>query len=350
MNSFSPDWPLLSVIIATYNRANDLDRCIQGVLAEPGDFFEVAVGDDGSLDHTPQVVESYSRDPRVCHYRNVKNIGMQENYLKLARFARGAYLFILTDDDYLVPGALAKVARVIQAHPEVGYILSDLLTVDERTGKIVDIHRLYKKDTLVAPSLANMAYIVRSAWVLSRQVLKRDAIDWETWERFRSNIFFPIILAGRLLLSAPGYYIADSLVMHTWFNKVYWHAFGRSDLDIEFSLAADRHKCMRAILHNQRQTPVVRSVIDTWETSSLKSYLYLSHLGFYDLIKCMGFGPALKRLLGTNTLNARQRFEVFLFVLKIPWVRTKVNLKAIVRNLPTPMVEFLRSFRNQLLQ
>ena len=42
--------PLLSVVIPTYNRADDVDRAIRSVLAEPGDYFEVLVGDDGSPD------------------------------------------------------------------------------------------------------------------------------------------------------------------------------------------------------------------------------------------------------------------------------------------------------------
>src|SRR5512143_3746835 len=95
--------PLSSVIIATDKRADDLDRAIQSVRNEPGDYFEIVIGDDGSPDHTPQIVAKHSVDPRIRAYRNDVNLGMQENYLKIARFAEGRYLFILTDDDYLLP-------------------------------------------------------------------------------------------------------------------------------------------------------------------------------------------------------------------------------------------------------
>ena len=47
MTEATKNTPLISVIIPTYRRARDLDRCIKSVLAQPGDFFEVVVGDGG---------------------------------------------------------------------------------------------------------------------------------------------------------------------------------------------------------------------------------------------------------------------------------------------------------------
>ena len=64
-----------------------MDRAIRSVLAEPGDYFEVLVGDDGSPDHTPAVVEALSGDPRLCADRNPTNLGMQDNILKIAQLA-----------------------------------------------------------------------------------------------------------------------------------------------------------------------------------------------------------------------------------------------------------------------
>ena len=224
------------------------------------------------------------------------NLGMQENYLKIAREARGDYLFILTDDDYLLPSALSKVKRIIERHPEVGYLLSDLPSLDERTGYVLDVHRTYSHDTLVPAGLTNLERIASAAWVLSRQVLKRAAIDWVTWEKYRQNVFFPIIFAGRLVLHTPAYYLADRLVIHTFFNQVHWHKFGRNELDIEFNLAADRFACMRSILYDCAPTPEVTRLIDTWETKSFKSYLYMEWRGYYDLVQSIGRSAADEKM------------------------------------------------------
>ena len=55
------------------------------------------------------------------HFRNKSNLGLQANVLKTVRSASGEYIFILTDDDYLTPGALAKVKTAIELYPEAGY-------------------------------------------------------------------------------------------------------------------------------------------------------------------------------------------------------------------------------------
>ena len=344
MAEIVPACPLISVVVGTYNRADDLDCCIASVLAQPGNEFDLLVGDDGSPDHTPAVIQRHSHDPRLRSYRNVSNLGMQANMFKVVHEARGEFVFILTDDDYMLPGALAKIIGVIRENPDVGYILSDLPTVDERSGDVVDLHRTFRQNQLNPAGLESVAQISGSAWVLSRQVLRRDWIDWATWEQFKGNIFFPIIVAGRMLLRAPSYYLADKLVMHTWFNKVHWEKFGPNELQIEFKLAVDRYQCMRAILHDQPPTTEVSALIESWEDGNFRSYLYLSHRGFFDLIKTVGSAAAYAQLYNSFAMGNRQRYELRFFPLKIITVRAWVNLRSAIKRLPAPVVNRVKSW------
>ncbi len=158
--------PLLSVVVGTYKHAEDLDHCIASVLAQLGDDFELVVGDDGSPDQTPDVIRRHSHDPRLRSYRNPVNLGMQANMFKVVEAARGEYVFILTDDDYMLPGVFAKVADVIRQHPDVGYILSDLPTMDERSGVVVDLHRTFRRSQYNRPGLESVGKVSGSAWVL----------------------------------------------------------------------------------------------------------------------------------------------------------------------------------------
>jgi glycosyltransferase involved in cell wall biosynthesis len=326
------DRPLLSVVIPTFKRAGDLDRAIRSVLAEPGDYFEIVIGDDGSPDETPRIVATHAGDPRVRAYRNEINLGMQENVLKVVREARGRYVFILTDDDVLKPGALAKVAEATRSHPDAGYLLSHLATVDERTHALADVHRTFVVDTVTAAGIDAVSCVVGSAWVLSRQVLKRDCIDWDTWDRFRGNIFFPIIVAGRLLLQYPAFYMADFLVEHTWFNEVHWGAFGPDRLTIELRLAADRTRCMAAILHDQATLPAAQAAMERWESGNFRSYLYLPVRGYHDLIQELGEREARRALEEAFVMTPARRRELARYRLRSPlvrmWFRGRQWLKA----------------------
>ncbi len=337
--------PLISVVIPTYRRPDHLARAIGSVLAEPGDYFELVVGDDASPDDTPVVVARFAKDSRLRHFRNEKNLGLQANVHKTVRAAVGAYIFILTDDDYLVSGALAKIKAAIVDAPDVGYLLSDLATVDERTGKIIDFYRALPTPMLVPASLHNMATSVRAAWVLSRQVLKRECIDWVTWDKFAQNIFFPIIVAGRLMMQAPFAYLTEPLVMHTQFNEVFWHRFGPNELEIQFNLDADAYRCMRAILWDYPITPETQKVITQWERGCFLTYLYRPYKGFYDYMRTNGVRQALLRLRSVYPLDGRQKWALFVFALKLPYLRAAVIARNWARRLPLSLLERYRIAR-----
>lgn len=346
--SESTPTPLISVLIATYNRSRSLCRSIDSVLSQPGDYFEVVIGNDASPDNTHEAVQPYLADPRVRYYRNEVNLGMQKNYLKILRAARGEFILILTDDDWMIKGGLDRIVHVIRTYPQAGFILSDLPTVDDRTGKVVSIHRAYETDRLVYPSARTMAEIVGHAWVLSRQVLKRELVDWETWEIYKENIFFPMILSGRILLKAPYYYIADQVVMHTWFNEVFWHKFGRDQVEIDFNLAADRHKVISTILHDYERTPDIRQVINRWEIQTLKLYLGAEQHGFYELIRSVGLIQAMARLRSGFHLTLRGYVTVGIFFIQLPVHRLWFSLKSLLRRFAPGLLSRLRPLNSRI--
>ena len=49
----------VSIILQTYNRANQIGKAIESVLAQTYEDFELIVVDDGSTDETEKVVTSY---------------------------------------------------------------------------------------------------------------------------------------------------------------------------------------------------------------------------------------------------------------------------------------------------
>ena len=69
------DWPLVSVITPTYNRADDfLRETVESVLAQDYPNFEYLILDDGSSDNTRELIESIN-DPRI-KYEYHDNMGV----------------------------------------------------------------------------------------------------------------------------------------------------------------------------------------------------------------------------------------------------------------------------------
>lgn len=87
-------YPTISILIPTYNAGDVISDCIESALSLPYQDVEIIVGDDGSTDHTHEVIEGYS-DERLRRYSNEENLGHDKNVLKIAEMADGDYFFYL---------------------------------------------------------------------------------------------------------------------------------------------------------------------------------------------------------------------------------------------------------------
>ncbi len=93
--------PIISVIIPVYKVEKYLERCIDSVLAQTFQNYEVILIDDGSPDRCPEICDRYSLiDPRICVIHQ-ENGGLSDARNKGIEAARGEYLFFVDSDDYI---------------------------------------------------------------------------------------------------------------------------------------------------------------------------------------------------------------------------------------------------------
>jgi glycosyltransferase involved in cell wall biosynthesis len=116
--------PLISVILPAYNYAHFLPRAVESVLEQLDESAELIVIDDGSTDHSQQVLarlqELYAGCFRVVHKANggaasARNRGIDE--------AAGDFLIFLDADDELAPGALQAVRQHLQGQPQTRLVI-----------------------------------------------------------------------------------------------------------------------------------------------------------------------------------------------------------------------------------
>ncbi|WP_307868452.1 glycosyltransferase [Umezawaea beigongshangensis] len=115
--------PTVDVVVPCYNYAHFLRRCVASVLEQPGVDVRVLVVDDRSSDDTPLVVRELSADPRVHGRRHEVNRGHIATYNEgLLEWAEADCTVLLSADDLLAPGALARAATVLRDNPDVGLV------------------------------------------------------------------------------------------------------------------------------------------------------------------------------------------------------------------------------------
>ena len=113
----------VDVIIPCYKYAHFLHACVESVLSQEGVDVRILILDDCSPDNTPEVAAELQRqDSRIEYRRHETNEGHIATYNEGLEWANGDYVMLLSADDLLTPGALARATRLMDAHPEVGLV------------------------------------------------------------------------------------------------------------------------------------------------------------------------------------------------------------------------------------
>jgi glycosyltransferase involved in cell wall biosynthesis len=114
--------PLVKVIVPCYGYADLLEGCVESVLRQEGVALRLLIIDDCSPDRTPEVARRLEqRDDRVEYRRHRDNVGLIATANEGLEWAEDSdYVVLLSADDRLVPGSLARAVSVLEAHPGVG--------------------------------------------------------------------------------------------------------------------------------------------------------------------------------------------------------------------------------------
>ena len=107
---------MISIVIPTYNSARYLRECMDSVLNQTYQDFEVIVVDDGSTDNSVAIIQSY-QDARIKLIRNEHDYIQSLNMGMTA--AKGKYIARMDSDDIMLPERLQLQYEYMEAHPEV---------------------------------------------------------------------------------------------------------------------------------------------------------------------------------------------------------------------------------------
>jgi len=170
--------PKVSVCIPVYNGSAYIAESIESVLGQTFEDLSLIVCDNCSTDNTEEIVQGF-HDPRLTYTRNEKNLGLVGNANRCLSLAEGEYVYILHHDDVMLPENLAHKVRLLDEHPEVGFVHSNIQVIDSN-GDIVDLKLL--------PEDSTRDYIEDGMIVFQRYVHQLP---------FVSSIFIGSVLARR---------------------------------------------------------------------------------------------------------------------------------------------------------
>jgi glycosyltransferase involved in cell wall biosynthesis len=125
--------PFFSVLIPSYNRPEYIAECVESVLANEGEDYELILSDDASpsSDAIEQAMQPYLAYSNIRFHRQQKNLGEPGNRNFLVSQATGEYNLILCDDDKLLPHALRTIRQYIRDNPNLDLYGFGYTVIDE---------------------------------------------------------------------------------------------------------------------------------------------------------------------------------------------------------------------------
>ena len=196
---------LLSICIPTYNRADKLDKNLNLLINAIGkhENIEIFISDNCSSDNTKSIVSQYLSLTNIINYhRNNENIGPDKNFLQCFKLAKGKYIWLLGDDDYVLGESLPRIIAVLSKGE---YGLVHLRKFNNTTGPIIYTDsQLFLVDvdfmiTFMSANIINSKYVnnvIVSDNMLSSNLLQvffyiESALSGKQNVMFNSNVFYP---------------------------------------------------------------------------------------------------------------------------------------------------------------
>lgn len=134
--------PKVSVRIPSYNHEKYIRECMESLLKQSFQDFEIMITDDGSTDRTAVIIREFS-DPRIKLEIFSENQGSAAAIANCTQRSQGDYLANLWSDDLWEKDKLEKQVRFLDDHPEYAAVFSKVQFIDDDSKEINDDNNVF---------------------------------------------------------------------------------------------------------------------------------------------------------------------------------------------------------------
>ena len=181
----------ISIIIPVYNAGSYLENCLESIIKQTLSEIEILCIDDGSMDNTPEIIESYA-----SRFKNFKAIQQENRGAGIARnlgilMASGEYVAFMDGDDFYPENDILETlyGKAVQSKAELcggsfaTYSNGTISYTGFRKGYVAEKEGLIKKEEYEA-------FGGYTRFLYSRKFLLENAIYFPDYRRFQDPPFF----------------------------------------------------------------------------------------------------------------------------------------------------------------
>ncbi|MBN1232012.1 MAG: glycosyltransferase family 2 protein [Candidatus Coatesbacteria bacterium] len=168
--------PLISVVIATYNRKDLVLEAIRSVQNQTINDWEILLGDDGSTDGTSEMIKSLE-ESRLRYNWEINRGGPSYQRNWGMKNSEGKYIAFLDSDDLWTIDKLEKQVSFMEQNNEIG--LSHTFMMNRDNKRVIE-KEAYKNGMIFKELFLSSNFISTSTVIMRRDILKTTGYMDET--------------------------------------------------------------------------------------------------------------------------------------------------------------------------
>ena len=141
-----------TIIIPVYNSEKYIKRCMESILSQIDETFEVLLINDGSNDRSEDIIDSYAKKyPGIVRVISKKNEGTAKTRNLGIREARGEFIFFIDNDDFVDDGYFKRFINAIDEKSDI--VVGGYRRVEDKKVRFQSFPKnsSWYKFTVVAP-------------------------------------------------------------------------------------------------------------------------------------------------------------------------------------------------------
>ena len=178
--------PLISVVLPVYNVGHYIEECLDSILAQSFQDFEIIVIDDCSTDDTVKLVESY-KDPRIFIKKKDRNKGLIDSLNLGFEIAKGKYIARMDGDDISTTDRFQKQLDVLENNPQID-VCGCWLQQFGKKHEIIKHKKNHEKIVVqmllsCSMSMGSVMFNRKSLETYKFDINKKHVEDYDFWSR-----------------------------------------------------------------------------------------------------------------------------------------------------------------------
>lgn len=256
--------PFLSICITSYNRVDELYRCLKSIDSVYKDNIEIIVSEDCSPKKVEiaQIVNRFmlESDYNLLYNTNIYNLGYDRNLGKLIELANGKYILFMSDDDTFNANVFDDYFdSIMTQQPPMAF--SSFICNE-------NLYRKYNKSFHIYPNTKESQNHTYDSILFSGLTFKKELVQSINSERFLNSYYFQVYLFNTIINKYGANYINIPLVICHGDGV---NGFGVSESSLKNENLANR-KSVFSILEFNKALVKVLDICDNENGTNIKFF------------------------------------------------------------------------------